>query len=119
MSSSSQECLECKLVRLVCIVYTYTQYTSLLYIYTVHVHCVTGQYATPLRVVCTVEKTSPISSAMFLWQPGYNRRAFPWYCGESLNDKKELDMQDLQAGCGSFLDAMICYASSWVIRKHA
>eukprot|EP00913_Durusdinium_trenchii_P031743 g29728.t1 len=28
---------------------------------------------------------------------GYNRRAFPWYCGESLNDKKELDMQDLQA----------------------
>ncbi len=29
--------------------------------------------------------------------PGYNRRAFPWYCGEAFNNKKELDMQDLQA----------------------
>ena len=28
---------------------------------------------------------------------GYNRRAFPWYCGEAFNNKKELDMQDLQA----------------------
>jgi len=28
---------------------------------------------------------------------GYNRRAFPWYSGEATNDKKEFDMQDLQA----------------------
>lgn len=28
---------------------------------------------------------------------GYNRRAFPWYCGESFSDKKELAAEDLQA----------------------
>ena len=28
---------------------------------------------------------------------GYNRRAFPWYSGESFNEKGEIDIREIQA----------------------